>query len=114
MIQLCMETVCNQLTVNTGFRLEEEQVMPAEHDILSETVEATGFLQHLNSNEATEPTEEEELEQTGPSFSAMLIFKVITVTMQQCSEMASLISECHCSLNSDAHSSTFFYVGLQI
>lgn len=91
MIQLCMETVCDQVTVNTDFRLEEEQVMAAEHDILSETAEATGVLQHLNSNEATEPTEEDELEQTGPSFSEMLIFKVITVMMQQCSEMASLL-----------------------
>ncbi|XP_011607981.2 protein ELYS isoform X2 [Takifugu rubripes] len=56
--------VCDQVTVNTDFRLEEEQVMAAEHDILSETAEATGVLQHLNSNEATEPTEEDELEQT--------------------------------------------------
>lgn len=77
--------------MNAGFRLEEEQVIAVEHDILSETAEATGFLQHLNSNEAIEPTEEEELEQTGPSFSEMLIFKVITVVMQQCSEMASLL-----------------------
>lgn len=92
MIQLCMEKVCNQVTVNADFRLEEEQVMAAEHDILSETAEATGFLQHLNSNEAIEPNEEEELEQTGPSFSEMLIFKVkFTVGMQQCSEMASLL-----------------------
>lgn len=91
MIQLCMESVCDQVTVNTDFRLEEEQVMAAEYDILSETAEATGVLQHLNSSEATEPTEEEELDQTGPSLSEMLIFKVMTVMMQQCNEMACLL-----------------------
>lgn len=74
-----METVCNQVTEDSDFRLEEEQVMAAEHDILSETAEATGFLQHLNSNEAAEPTEEQEFEETGQSFSEMLMFKVITV-----------------------------------
>lgn len=67
--QLHLETVGNQVTENTDgeVRLEEEPVMTARQDILSETTEATGFLEHLNSIEATEPTKEEELEQTGPS-----------------------------------------------
>lgn len=69
--QLHLETVCNQVTEETDsngeVRLEDEPVMTARQDILSETTEATGFLEHLNFMEATEPTKEEELEQTGPS-----------------------------------------------
>lgn len=69
--QLHLETVCNQVTedadCNSEVRLEDEPVPTAGQDILLETTEATGFLEHLNSIEATEPTKEEELEQTGPS-----------------------------------------------
>lgn len=71
-----METVCNQVTEdgdsNGEVGLEEEQLTAAGHDFLSETAEATGFLIHLNS---TEPTDEEQAEQTGPSLIQTSIFK---------------------------------------
>lgn len=78
-----METVCDQVTEdadsNSEVRLEDEPVTTARQDLLSETTEATGFLQHLNSIEATEAAEEEELEQTGPSLSKRLYLKIINI-----------------------------------
>lgn len=71
--QLLFESVCEQVTEdadsNSEVRLEDEPVTTAGQDLLSETTEATGFLQHLNSIEATEAAKEEELEPTGPSLS---------------------------------------------
>lgn len=68
--QLHLEPACNQVTEDADssseVRLEDEPVMTAGQDILAETTEATGFLEHLNSIGATDPTKEEELEQTGP------------------------------------------------
>lgn len=78
-----METVCVQVTEdadsNSQVRLEDEPVTTARQDILSETTEATGFLQHLNSIEATEATKEEELEETGPSLLKHYYLKIITI-----------------------------------
>lgn len=66
-----LEAVCNQAAedadANSGVGLEDDPVTPARQNILSETTEATDFLQHLNFIEAAEPPKEEELEQTGPS-----------------------------------------------
>lgn len=68
-----MATVCDQVAEdadsNSEVRLEDEPVATAGQELLSETTEAAGFLQHLNSIEATEAAKEEELEPTGPSLS---------------------------------------------
>lgn len=94
-----METVCNQVTEDgdsdgeAGF--EEERLTAAGHDFLSETAEATGFLTHLNS---TEPTDEEQAEQTGVS--------LIQTSISHYHDD----DQCH----SRTHGSTFFCVDLQI
>lgn len=78
--QLCLETVCDHLTEDIGEAgLEEEPAMPARPDVLLETAEATDFLENLNSNEATEPTGVEDLEQTGPSPIETLTLKLLTL-----------------------------------